>query len=241
MKARINGEMGVVGKALDEHGLGGTESMRATIFAYAGIESTPLVQNQQVIALEAFRAVLDVAAIDEISVAYRDKLVFKPGVIWPGLYHLRLLALTHSWRSPQILEMLTKSVTRLVQLSPIPYIHVRYKSQWMAPAAFGMQNFGAQDLSQLKASEWMTWFQRMELLARLGVMNAVPELRQQVNELGEILDAGGGWFARSMTHDYFRRWGAYTGLMLERDWKLACRRRFDLTFRSLLVQHYSNL
>ena len=241
MKPRINAEMGVVGRTLDESGLGGTETIRAAIMAYAGEETHPLVHAQQGLALDAFRAVLEIDSIDEITETYKDKLVFKEGVIWPGIYHPRLLAFTQAWRSPQALRMLVESVARLAQLSPIPYIHLRYKSHWMAPAGFGMQSFTAPDLSLLKPNEWMIWFQRMELLARSGVVKAVPELRQQISDLGAILEAGGGWFAIPMTHEYFRRWGAYTGLMLERDWKLPRRRMYDLTFRSLLIRHYSGL
>jgi hypothetical protein len=50
------------------------------------------------------------------------------------------------------------------------------------------------------------WFQRMKLLARLGVVGEIPELRQQVEVLRERLEAQGGWFTKPLTHDYFRRW-----------------------------------
>ena len=240
-KTRIEGELGLVGKVLDDYGLGGTETIRTTIFAYAGVENIPFVQDQHNLALEAFRAVLDVASIDEIVEPYQDKLVFRKGVIWPGIYHLRLLAFTHTWRTSQAQAMLVESMARLAQLSPIPNIHVRFKSQWMAPAAFGMQNFGGKNLAHMSASEWMTWFQRMELLARLGVVRVVLELKRQVEDLDKLLEAGSGWFTLPLTHEYFRHWGAYTGLMLERDWKHSKRRMYDLTFRSLLIQHYSGL
>jgi hypothetical protein len=241
MKARIDAEMGIVGRTLDESGLGGTETIRATILAYAGEGTHPLLKVQQGLALDAFRAVSEIGSVDEITEPYKDKLVFKEGVIWPSIYHLRLLAFTHAWRTPQAQAMLVESTARLAQLSPIPNIHVRFKSQCMAPAAFGMQNFGGQDLARLTAPEWMMWFQRMELLARLGVVKEAPELRRQVEELDKILVAGGGWFTLPLTHDYFRNWGAYTGLMLERDWRHSKRRVYDLTFRSLLIQHYSGL
>jgi hypothetical protein len=41
-------------------------------------------------------------------------------------------------------------------------------------------------------------------------------------------------------NNYYTNWGAYTGLMLERDWRNEQRRANDLTFRCLLIQHYSN-
>lgn len=79
----------------------------------------------------------------------------------------------------------------------------------------------------------------MELLARLGLIQPIPKLRRQIDSLSGILRADDGWFILPMQHDYFRHWGAYTGLMLERDWKQPERRIFDPTFRCLLIRHYA--
>jgi hypothetical protein len=94
-------------------------------------------------------------------------------------------------------------------------------------------------LAGLDGAGWMMWFHRMELLARLGVIPAVPELQRQANELAVLLESRAGWFTRPLSHAYFKRWGAYTGLMLEQDWKAAQRRLNDLTFRSILILHYA--
>jgi hypothetical protein len=85
----------------------------------------------------------------------------------------------------------------------------------------------------------MGWFHRVELLSRLGVVNSVPPLKLQVNILDEMLIADAGRFTRKLTHDYFKKWGTYSGLMLEKDWKSPARRIYDLTFRSLLILHYA--
>jgi hypothetical protein len=129
-------------------------------------------------------------------------------------------------------------VQRLVALSPIPAFNVRFGSQLAAPAAFAMQAFNA-DLSALDAFAWMGWFHRTELLARLGVVGLVPALRRQVDDLEELVAAGDGWFPLRLEHASFRSWGAYTGLMLERDWKDPRRRAYDLTFRARLIAHYA--
>jgi hypothetical protein len=134
--------------------------------------------------------------------------------------------------------MIGKSIRRLVKLSPIPNIHLRHKSQLIAPCAAFMDNFNPH-ISSLGAMGWMMWFHRMELLSRLGVVELVPELRAQVNSLAEMLTADGGRFAERMSHPYFTKWTAYSGLALEKDWKSPARRVFDLTFRSALILHYS--
>jgi hypothetical protein len=94
------------------------------------------------------------------------------------------------------------------------------------------------DLQTLNDAHWMMWFHRMELLSRMGVMHSLPEMKIQVSALKEILDAGKGKFTKPLAHNYFRNWGAYTGLMLEKDWKDPHRRIYDLTFRSVLILHY---
>jgi hypothetical protein len=42
---------------------------------------------------------------------------------------------------------------------------------------------------------------------------------------------------RALSRTYFRKWGVYTDLMLERDWKDPQRHIYDLSFRSLLILH----
>jgi hypothetical protein len=231
---RLERGFGKVGAILDKLGLGGTELVRAALLAQAGVENAPCLQDQIHIVLAAFRTVLSIDTIEDLVEEYKGKLVFRAGVQWPSIYHLRLLAWTHGWRSPYNQDMIAASLERLVKLSPLPAIGVRHKSQLIAPASFGMHDFKA-DLTALNDTGWMMWFQRMELLARLGVIHQVPELKKQAATLYEILEAGGGKFDLPLKHTYFRQWGAYTGLMLEADWKDPRRRIYDLTFRSLLI------
>jgi hypothetical protein len=149
---------------------------------------------------------------------------------------VRLLAMSHDWRTPENRDMMAASITRLIELSPIPAMHVRHQSQWIAPASFCMHDFDP-DMSMMDAAHWMRWFFRVELLARLGVVGAIPELQRQVNRLRDMMTISDGKFMYQLTHPYFRRWSAYTGLMLERDWRTLERRIYDLTFRSLLILH----
>jgi hypothetical protein len=139
-----------------------------------------------------------------------------------------------------------ESIKRLIDLSPLPKIHVRHKSHLIAPASFCMNDFNP-DMRALNDAQhrwdarWMMWFHRMELLARLGVVRSIPALTRQINILCETLAAGQGRFTRALSHVYFRKWGAYTGLMLERDWRDPQRRIYDLSFRSLLILHYTEV
>ena len=236
---RLNRGLGKPGRILDVLGFGGAQMIRATVLAYAGSEDEPGVKEQINLALAGFRSVLAIDRVSDLIDEYNGRQVFRQGLLWPGLYHLRLLAWTYSWRTPQNQRELGKCIQKLVQLSPIPHLLVRCQSQLVAPAAFCMNDFNP-DLATLNDAGWMMWFQRMELLARLGIMQHVPELQSQVKVLADLLESEAGMFTKMLNHVYFKKWGSYTGLMLESDWKNPQRRINDLTFRSILILYYSN-
>ena len=231
---RLDRGIGKAGRILDELGFGGSQMIRATICAYAGLEDSLFVKEQVNEALRGFRAVLELDSLRKFTEEYKGRLVFKPGVRWPSIYHLRLLAFTWKWRTEENQVLLAAAVKRLVELSPIPDICVRNKSRRIAPASFCMHNFNP-DTRLIDDVGWMMWFHRMECLARLGVIESIPELKRQVNSLEGLLEAGKGWFTRRLSHPYFAKWGAYTGLQLEPDWRHPIRREYDLTFRSMLI------
>jgi hypothetical protein len=97
-----------------------------------------------------------------------------------------------------------------------------------------MDNF-TQDIHSLSDGQWMQWFHRMELLARLGITDQIPELNHQVKALAALLQTSEGLFIKKLNHPYFKKWGSYTGMMLEKGWEPPQHRINDLTFRSLLI------
>ena len=226
-----------VGRILDLKGFGGSYLIRAALFARAGIEAEPFVQEQIEKAVGAFRAVSSVESVSDITERYR-RPVFKSGVIWPCIYHLRLLAFTSSWRTTTNIDMITRSIPRLLSLSPFPAVYVRSRSQLVAPCGI-LVNEPLCHTPVLSRRDCAMWFEEMELSSRLGVVEKVPELRAQATWLAEVLRANEGRFARPVAPSHFTKWSAYTGLALEKDWKSEARRVSDLTFRSLLILHYS--
>lgn len=228
--------IGKPGKVLDRLGLGGSQMIRAVVLAYAGTEDDSCVEEQIMVALDGFKSILSVRNLDEIIDYYKNKLVFKPGVMWPSIYHLRILAYTSKWRTPENYRMVVAGIKKLVELSPIPQISVLQKSQLIAPASFAMQDFDP-NMEKMSGAMWMQWFHRMELLSRLRVIQSISELQKQVIKLDEILKQGKEWFTRKVSHSSFLNWGCYTGLSLEKDWRTTKRRVYDLTFRSLLIKY----
>lgn len=235
---RLSRGIGKAGDQLDADNQGGTRMIQAAVISYAGIDDLPLVQAQIRLALDAFETVLRFDSAGDAFEQYRGHRVLRPGTPWPSIYHLRLLAHTRSWRTPETINRLAESVRRLIQLSPLPGYHVRRGSQLVAPASFAMLDFKPA-LAALDGAGWAMWFHRMELLARLGVVPRVGALQAQTAALEQMIAEGGGWFTMNFEHRYFKLWGAYTGLMLESDWRVAQRRLNDLTFRSLLILHHA--
>jgi hypothetical protein len=120
---RLELGIGRVGRILDDLGFGGTQAIRAALFAQAGCEDHPIVQEQIAHSLQIFQTVNQVESIESLAQPYRGSLVFRLGVCWPSIYHLRLLAWTQTWRRKDDLNMLVESVQRLVNLSPLPNLH----------------------------------------------------------------------------------------------------------------------
>jgi hypothetical protein len=235
---RLKRGLGKPGEILDDLGFGGGETIRACLFALAGKEEQDFVKGQVQQALDIFRFSAQVKSLEGIHEIYKGQLVFRPNVRWPGIYHLRVLAWTRDWRTSANQKMMAESIRTLVRLSPMPDIYVKYKTQIVAPASFSMHHF-APHMDQLSDAEWLQWFLRMEVLSRLGVIHQIPELEQQVHTLESLLLQNHGLFTKNLNHPYFQKWGAYTGLALEKDWRSARRRINDLTFRSLLILNYS--
>lgn len=227
-------DLGSFGQFFDARRLGGARMIQASLLAQGGRINHPIVTEQVEVALEGLQSVLTVDSFEEATEIKLGHLVFKTAMQWPGIYHLRLLAYTHSWRTLENKDMVSNSIARMIQFSPIPYAHVNRGSQLIAPAAFAMDDFNP-DLRALDAPGWMMWFHRTELLARMGVLQNCSLINNQTEPLKALLAENNGFFTLPLRHDYFKRWGAYTGLMLEPDWKTPVRRINDLTFRSYLI------
>ncbi len=232
------GSLQRVGKILDRKGFGGSQMIRASVFARAGWENSDLVREQIKKALACFAFVRGVNGIEEITTLYKNRRVFVEGVMWPGIYHLRLLAFTSHWRTVKNLEIIREGIKKMVEMSPLPWINVREKSQLISPPGFAMQNFKPV-MEEMKPGEWMLWFHRTELIARLGVAREINEINDQLACLKRVRQEGDGLFSRKMSHKNFFDWSPYTGLALERNWRSPVRRISDLSFRSLLIEHFS--
>lgn len=227
--------LGRIGMILDDYRLGGIQMMKACVYAYAGHEKETFIIEQIKEAFSAFEYVAGLPNIDNIYTLHKNKIsVFAKGVKWPSTYHLRLLAFTKGWKNTGHLDTLGAAFNKLVEFSPIPNIKLLYKNQVVSPASAYMNDFNP-DLGHINAKDWMMWFHRVEMIARLGITDKIEAIKKQIHILENILGENEGLFTRPLYHFYFNKWTQYIGLALENDWKVKNARICDLTFRSLLI------
>lgn len=230
------GSLERVGKMLDSNHLGGSQMIKACVFSYAGQEDHDFVRQQIEEALFGFASALRVNSDKILYRLHKGNIpVFEHDMIWPSIYHLRLLAYTSSWRTPENLKLLCDALNHMILLCPLPEIKLLHKSQIVAPAQMNFMNELAKPLHRLSPKEWMLWFHCAELIARLGIVDRLPAVHDQINALSDYLISNGWLFTMPLSHYYFHRWSPYTGLALENSWRSKDARTHDLTFRSLLI------
>jgi hypothetical protein len=221
-----------------ESGLFGADNVRAVVFSYFGIEDNDFIQTEIQRTLGYVGAVSSIPSIEEITETYGNKLYYT-GTPLPDLYNLKLLAYTRNWCNDENIKAIAGAIESLIDLSPLPNIYIKMKSQLIAPARISPSNLKL-SLLDLQPKEWFWWTHTMELFARMGIVKRVPSLLRQANELKGMLEEGDGKFPSKPHDGYFKAWSVYSGLALEDSWKND-RWQNDMTFRSLLILKYSGL
>lgn len=196
------------------------------------------LHHDVVFSFRTFLNVLNFADADGAVDTSKRQLCFKPGVLWPCSYDLRILAHSQGWRSHRNISLLADSMNRLFSFRHVreKMIYTYIKGQFRAPClAFihsGMYNLGMLDDAYVN-------FDLLELFARCGVVKQVPFLQNKYEYVLSLVDD-------DLDVDYKiasgeRNWGPYGGFALEEDWKSKTRKQCDALFRILMIMHYVNL
>jgi len=220
-------------------GLQGSDLVRAATLAHAGIEDSEVVVQQQYESLRTLQGIMGIQSMDEIIVPFKDRLVFRPGVVFPESYHLRLLAHTSRWRHSGNTSSAAKAVGKLFALSPLPVVKVRHRSRWLGPAAIAPAHL-ATDPRHMPTGEWARWFETCEFFVRMGISRNLKPLAGQLDRLEQLLDQSGGMFLQDypQKRTKYLNWSGYGFGALEPDWK-GDRKTYDLTFRCLVILHHA--
>lgn len=163
-----------------------------------------------------FSNVLNYFSLDDVIDTNKKKLCFKPGILWPCLYHLRMLAHSQGWRNEQSISLLADSVNRLFsfpQSDEMVYTYV--KGQYVGPCfAFIHAQGKILDLD----SEKNISLDLLELFARCGIVKNVAILKSKYEYLLSLIDD-------NLNVDLYvdkresRNWSPYFGFALEEDWR----------------------
>jgi hypothetical protein len=241
------------GKFIDEFKTTGHghNLIRCACIARAGYDDVIDISPQIQLSLDSFRRVLEVDSVLDVSHPIRNgkSRVFNDYEKWPCRYHLDILSHTNSWKTDDNIKMIADSISKMMKTDSPDLINM-IPSSWVGYELGSLGGFPSQGLSvktpglypspiafpsskpNLYNLEYIEW------LARCGVVKHIPALREAVNDIMNAVDNDG--VCRSPVVDtIFKNWGPYAGLQLETDWKSKVRKYCDITFRALLILHYS--
>lgn len=189
---------------------------------------------------ENFASVLNYAEEIDVIETNRKKLCFKQGILWPCMYHLRMLAHSNGWRKDKNISILADSLNHLFSFPHSNNMVYTYKKgQYVGPCfAF----FDWQFLSIISSIRDKTvggmWFDLMELFARCSIVKQVEVLKSEYESMLNMLDDSLDFKFDFSKHKNEISWGPYYGIALEEDWKSKIRKQCDLLFRILLIIHH---
>ncbi|MBN1535691.1 MAG: hypothetical protein JW908_03080 [Anaerolineales bacterium] len=222
--------LGKSGKRLDDYRCGGGMLIRAAILARAGLDDEIIIAKEITESVALFTGLLGVANKDELVMPYRDKFIMHKGIALPSYYHLVILAHTQGWRTPENLAHLKQAVSNLCRLS-LPHALVKCGSQLVAPAYLNEQHW----LTPWKIhydSEKAMWVERTILLLQASIadekfLSVIKDFAPKFVEQ---------WSKSIRNTQPFLKWGAYSGIGLEPDWKSGERKKVDLWFRQRQIE-----
>jgi hypothetical protein len=136
--------------------------------------------------LKTFANVLNYAKIDDALDTHRKKLCFKSDVLWPCLYHLRMLAYSNGWRGERNISLLANSINHLFTFSRSDEMVYTYiDGQFKGPCFAFIHAQGK--IIETKENGCIS-LDLMELFARCGIVKQVAQLKNMYEALLVLID-----------------------------------------------------
>lgn len=211
--------------------------LRSAGIARCGYEDRIDISQDIDCSLKSFLNVLNYSSIDEVvSQNKNGKYCFKKDLLlWPCNYHLKILAFTKSWRTAENIRQLAKSIEHLLSFSDFNYpVYTKVKGYPKAPYDAFIRPIEKFDVQKVKG----TWFEKMELFARCGIIPHSTRLLDEMSLLKETINDE-GVCQTYIDEPFFKNWGPYSGLKLEENWHKETKKQCDITFRALLIMNYA--
>lgn len=215
----------------------GFEFLRSAGIARCGYEIKIDISKDIDYSLNCFFNVLNFNSIDEV--VYLDKCgkyCFKKDLsLWPCIYNLRILAFTKSWRTTDNIKKLANAVDHLLSFPAFKHpVYTKVKGYTQSPFGEFIRPIEEFDPGNVKG----TWFNKMELFARCGIIPYSKRLLNEAALLKKTIHSEGICQAY-IDESFFKNWGAYSGLKLEESWSKKVKKQCDITFRAVLILSYA--
>ena len=214
---------------------------RSSIIIRAGYEN--ILQKNDFInlkhdinfSLKTFLNVLNYKSLKDVIDTNRKKLCFKPDILWPCMYHLRMLAHSKGWRNNKNINLLAESLNHLFNFHHSKEMVYTYiKGQFVGPC-FAFINMQMHILEILEKNGIN--LDTLELFARCGAIKKVELLKKQYKYLISLVKDN---LKINLSKKPDKGWSPYFGFSLEEDWKNNIKYQCDILFRILLIIHYTN-
>jgi hypothetical protein len=232
----------------------GSNLIRSACIARTGYDDIIDISPQIQLSIDSFKRVLEVDSVLDISHPIRGgkQRAFNDYEKWPCRYHLDILAHTNSWKNDENIKMIADSVIKMMRIDRPELMGENIiPVSWVGHPLGTLGAFPTQGLSVMCGGifpspltrpapynqdynlEYLEWF------ARCGIVSHISALQKVIHEIMSYVGDDG--ICRLPVNDIslFRGWGPYGGLQLEVDWKSKVRKACDITFRALLILHYS--
>lgn len=219
----------------------GQNMIRCGCIARARYDDVVDITPQILHSFESFRRVLEVDSILDISRPTKKFRLFNDNERWPCKYHFGILAFTQTWKSNDNIMILAEAFKKLMRKDR-PEVISSVVACWVGhavgPLWYLNEGFS---IDSDEGGVHRVDFEAIEWMVRCGLYPYIPKLQQEVDYIAERVDQNGIFQGDLLNLPGFKSWGPYSGGTLEKDWKSKKRQICDVTFRALLILHYSGI
>ena len=203
----------------------------------------------QNVALEAFKNILPLSSLDEITKTRASKAKYnypyiEENTYFPGQYHLETLAYTTVWRTPENVKLMADSLNHYNKIMRDGFnIHVKIGNKYIVPAPLNMGNHPIRPF-RADIIDIITYRRLLTEIAMLGVGESVGVINESVANIEDALDGDGVLRMRFDTR-HNKRYSPktieyptpYVDVRLESDYKRKYALECDLTFWAVQFLH----
>lgn len=226
----------------------GSNLIRCACIARAHYDDVIDITPQIRLSLESFKRVIEVNSIYDVSRPVKNRRLFNKNERWPCRYHLEILAFsTDRWKNEENVAMLAESFKKLMRSDRKEIINTpvacwiknhAVNPLWLLNEGYSISGDGlnGHDNDGIRKTN----LEKTEWLCRCGLYEYLPELRKEVKFVIDSVNED-GVYTGGIYEKEFRGWSPYFGAQLETDWKAKIRKQCDVTFRALLIGHYSGV